>query len=77
MLLLDEPVSGLDPIVTEEMYNLIQSLNKDGITIIMISHDVLAAIKYATHILHIGKEIFFGTKDEYMNSSVFKKFGGV
>jgi zinc transport system ATP-binding protein len=43
----------------------------------MISHDVLAAIKYATHILHIGKEIFFGTKDEYMNSSVFKKFGGV
>jgi zinc transport system ATP-binding protein len=59
------------------MYNLIQSLNKDGITIIMISHDVLAAIKYATHILHIGKEIFFGTKDEYMNSSVFKKFGGV
>ena len=46
-------------------------------TIIMISHDVLAAIKYATHILHIGKEIFFGTKDEYMNSSVFKKFGGV
>ena len=59
MLLLDEPVSGLDPIVTEEMYNLIQSLNKDGITIIMISHDVLAAIKYATHILHIGKEIFF------------------
>ena len=77
MLLLDEPVSGLDPIVTEEMYNLIQSLNKDGITIIMISHDVLAAIKYATHILHIGKEIFFGTKDEYMNSSVFKKFGGI
>lgn len=77
MLLLDEPVSGLDPIVTEEMYNLIQSLNKDGITIIMISHDVLAAIKYATHILHIGKELFFGTKDEYMNSSVFKKFGGI
>ena len=65
MLLLDEPVSGLDPIVTKEMYALIEDLHKDGITIIMISHDIEAAKKYATHILHIGKNIFFGTKDEY------------
>ena len=49
----------------------------DSITVIMVSHDIHAAARYATHILHIGKEIFFGTKDEYMNSSVFKKFGGV
>jgi zinc transport system ATP-binding protein len=66
MLLLDEPVSGLDPIVTKEMYALIEDLHKDGITIIMISHDIEAAKKYATHILHIGKNIFFGTKDEYI-----------
>lgn len=66
MLLLDEPVSGLDPVVTEEMYTLIEQLHKDGITVIMISHDIEAAIKYATHILNIGKEIFFGTKDEYI-----------
>lgn len=65
MLLLDEPVSGLYPIVTKEMYALIEDLHKDGITIIMISHDIEAAKKYATHILHIGKNIFFGTKDEY------------
>ena len=65
MLLLDEPVSGLDPIVTKEMYALIEELHKDGITIIMISHDIEAAKKYASHILHIGKNIFFGTKDEY------------
>lgn len=65
MLLLDEPVSGLDPVVTKEMYALIEDLHKDGITIIMISHDIEAAKKYATHILHIGKNIFFGTKDEY------------
>ena len=65
MLLLDEPVSGLDPIVTKEMYALIEDLHKDGITIIMISHDIEAAKKYASHILHIGKNIFFGTKDEY------------
>lgn len=66
MLLLDEPVSGLDPNVTEEMYELIDSLNKSGITIIMISHDVNAALKYATHILHIGSEIFFGKKADYL-----------
>ena len=68
MLLLDEPVSGLDPNATEEMYELIDSLNKSGITIIMISHDMKAALKYATHILHIGKEIFFGKKEEYLNT---------
>ena len=53
MLLLDEPVSGLDPSVTEEMYNLIKQLNNDGVTIIMITHDVEAAKKYATKILRI------------------------
>lgn len=68
MLLLDEPVSGLDPIVTAEMYSTIESLNKEGITVIMISHDMDAALKYATHILQIGKDVFFGTKAEYLKS---------
>ncbi len=75
LLLLDEPVSGLDPIVTAEMYALIEELNrKDKITIIMISHDISAALKYATHILHIGKENFFGTKQEYLKSEIGKGF---
>ena len=69
MLLLDEPVSGLDPKVTAEMYRLIDELNhRDGITIIMISHDIAAAVKYASHILHIGNTVFFGTKAEYLQS---------
>ena len=69
MLLLDEPVSGLDPKVTAEMYALIEKLNReDGITIIMISHDIAAAVKYASQILHIGDTVFFGTKAEYLNS---------
>ena len=69
MLLLDEPVSGLDPKVTAEMYRLIGELNhRDGITIIMISHDIAAAVKYASHILHIGNTVFFGTKAEYLQS---------
>lgn len=75
VLLLDEPVSGLDPIVTYEMYELIKDLNeKDNITIIMISHDMNDAIKYASHILHIGEKIFFGTKDEYLKSDLAKMF---
>ena len=69
MLLLDEPVSGLDPKVTAEMYRLIGELNhRDGITIIMISHDIAAAVKYASHILHIVNTFFFRTKTEYLQS---------
>ena len=68
MLLLDEPVSGLDPKVTAEMYTLIAKLNReDGITVIMISHDV-AAVRYASHILHIGDTVFFGAKADYLQS---------
>ena len=74
VLLLDEPVSGLDPKVTAEMYELIKELNDSGITIIMISHDIQAAAKYASHVLHIGKEVFFGTKEEYVNSEEGKFF---
>lgn len=75
ILLLDEPVSGLDPLVTMEMYNLIDELNKKhGITVLMISHDIEAAMKYATHILLIShKPIFFGTKEEYLKLSLSVK----
>ena len=67
MLLLDEPVSGLDPKVTGEMYGLIQRLNReDGVTILMISHDMTAALTYASHILHVGRRVFFGTKADYI-----------
>ena len=68
ILLLDEPVSGLDPKVTIEMYALIKQLNDEGLAVIMISHDVGTALKYSTHILHMGNEIFFGTRDEFLHS---------
>ncbi len=68
VLLLDEPVSGLDPLVTAQMYDLIKTLNREGITIIMISHDIAAAVRYASHILHIGDEVFFGTTEENVKS---------
>ena len=76
VLLLDEPVSGLDPQVTAEMYALIQKLNREGVTIIMISHDIHAAMTYASRILHIGDEIFFGTPQDYRRSGAAKGFFG-
>ena len=76
MLLLDEPVAGLDPKVTKEMYELIDRLNKeDGITIIMVSHDIAAAVKYATHILHISQTpLFFGKKEDYLKTEIGRAF---
>ncbi len=74
MLLLDEPVSGLDPKMAAEMYDMIEQLNKDGITVIMISHDIHVAVRYATHILYIGNPLFFGTKAEYLSCDIGKLF---
>ncbi len=77
ILLLDEPVTGLDPNATNEMYQLIKKLNKDGITIIMISHDIDSSLQYASHILHLGKKIFFGTNSDYIRANVgFNPNGG-
>ena len=73
LLVLDEPVTGLDPKVTAQLYELIDSLNEEGISIIMISHD-LQALNHANKILHIGHETFFGTKDAYLESSLCKVF---
>lgn len=75
-LLLDEPVAGLDPLVTGELYSTIKSLSSDGgITIIMISHDIQAAMEYASHILHLkNKQVFFGTTAEYKQTETGKFF---
>ena len=76
LLLLDEPVAGLDPKVTAEMYELIAALNReDGLTVIMVSHDISAVLEYATHILHVlHGRAFFGTTEEYRASEVGKLF---
>ena len=74
LLLLDEPVAGLDPMATEEMYRLIEQLNKEGTPLIMISHDMHYALGHASHILQIGGHIFFGTKEDYLNSDAGRLF---
>ena len=76
IILLDEPVAGLDPKATREMYELIAKLNREeGIAVIMILHDISAAATYATRVLHIShKPLFYGAKEEYLASDIGKAF---
>lgn len=75
LLILDEPVTGLDPVASADMYSLIKSLNSKGITIIMVSHDITAAVNNASKILHLSKNnYFFGTAHQYLHSDLGKKF---
>jgi len=75
MLLLDEPTAALDPKASAELEEIIAELNRDSITVIMISHNIDNALKYASHILHIGStQLFYGTKEEYLKSDIGKSF---
>ena len=78
LLLLDEPVAGLDPVATAEMYNLLKLINLcDGVTVVMVSHDVSAALRYATRILHLGHEqLFFGGVADYEKSGALRRLRG-
>ena len=75
MRLRAEPVAGLDPAASRELYQVIAQLNqKDGMTILMISHDVEAALHYASHILYLGEQAFFGTRDAFVRSNPGRGF---
>jgi zinc transport system ATP-binding protein len=76
VLLLDEPAAGLDPVVTRELYRLIETINREtGLTVIMVSHDIRSAVRYASHILHLRKtQVFFGKTEDYLKSETGKAF---
>lgn len=77
LLLLDEPVTGLDPMVTVELYELIAEINKSGVTIVMVTHDMASALKYASHILCLTEsDSFFGTSAEFMESDASNFLNG-
>ncbi len=78
LLLLDEPAAGLDPVVTAELYSVIDELHtKHKITVIMVSHDLAAVATAATHVLHLKKQpIFYGTREEYLTSDIWREFSG-
>jgi zinc transport system ATP-binding protein len=75
LLILDEPVTGLDPMAMADMYELIKNLNNSGITVVMVSHDITAAVNNASKILHLSKnDYFYGTAHQYLHSDIGKKF---
>jgi ABC-type Mn/Zn transport systems, ATPase component len=76
LIALDEPLTGLDPLVTSELYQIISEINKtDGLSVVMITHDVANAVKHAKKILHLsGKAEFFGDMDSYIASEVGEKY---
>lgn len=78
LLLLDEPTGGLDPVVSGDFYALIEELNrKNGITVIMVSHDMDMSLKSATHVLHMKhRPLFFGEREAYLTSEAYKQFAG-
>ncbi len=77
-LLLDEPAAGLDPVVTQELYELIKRVNRElGVTILMVSHDIDCAVRYASHILHLAnRQLFFGKTEDYLKTEIGIRFVG-
>lgn len=77
LLLVDEPTTGLDPLVTADLYRLLEEIHASGKTVIMVTHDVASAAKYASHILHLhNRPLFFGTKEDYLKSDVGRGYLG-
>lgn len=74
VLLLDEPVSGLDPHTSSGLYSIVDRLNSEGMTIIMVTHDIHPALNSASHVLYLGRGFFFGCKDEYFASETGRRF---
>lgn len=79
ILILDEPTAGLDPVISSEFYELLEKLNKEeGITIIMVSHDIRAAADHSNKVLHMGTTVFYyGTTAGYFESEIGQKFAGI
>lgn len=78
LLILDEPVTGLDPAAAQDLYRTLSYLNKtEGIAIVMVTHDMENALRYADFILHAGQAThFFGTVRDYLASPMGRRFGG-
>lgn len=78
LLLLDEPVTGLDPVITAELYSLVKQLNQERqITVVMVSHDIASAVTYASQILHMGSRMmFFGSVGDYQKTELYRRMTG-
>lgn len=79
LLVLDEPVTGLDPVVTDDLYSIIRKLNQEEkLAVLMVSHDVHRAVQNATHILHMNNSpLYFGTASDYQKNPLYKQMSSV
>ena len=78
LLILDEPVTGLDPAAAQDLYRTLAYLNKnEGLAIVMVTHDLQSALQYADTVLYAGQgKWFHGTTAEYLASPYGRRFGG-
>ena len=76
LLILDEPITGLDPAAAQDLYKILSYLNrKAGMAIVMVTHDLKAALRSASRVLHIGRRgVFLGSAEEYLASPLGKRF---
>jgi zinc transport system ATP-binding protein len=79
LLLLDEPVAGLDPVITAELYALIDTLNREqGLTVVVVTHDVHSAVECGNKILHMDtRSAFFGRREDYLATDICRRMMGV
>ena len=77
LLILDEPITGLDPSAIQDLYTMLKQLNREGVAILMVSHDIRNVVSEAGKILHLKREVlFYGSVEEYKKSAVGKEFLG-
>lgn len=91
LLLLDEPIAGLDPVAMKDMYSIISDMNRatgerplpghphlaGGVAVVMVSHDIHTAVRFADHILHLGSHgAWFGTTADYLETPEGQEFAG-
>ena len=76
LLILDEPITGLDPAAAQDLYKILAYLNqKEGMAIVMVTHDLKAALQSAQRVLHIGRHgMFLGSAAEYLASPMGRRF---
>lgn len=77
LLLLDEPITGLDPLAAANFYDVIKGLNHNGIAVITVTHDISGGIRDAGKILYISHEkSCFYTKEEFLRSELYMNYNG-
>ncbi|MFR8778856.1 MAG: metal ABC transporter ATP-binding protein [Enterocloster sp.] len=78
LLILDEPITGLDPSTTQDFYRVIRHLNREEqVAVLMVSHDIQNIVAQANKILHLKQSVlFYGSVEDYKQTECRKKFPG-